>query len=542
MLYKKCLILFLSVILNPSFSWAAHKTRILFVSAERSGYFQTGGLAHAVGGLATAFGEEGVIADVAMPFYLQMNKPAQLSYSDVHIEIPLDDYEGQAKRTAEFYVLSKGSPTMGETLFFRHNSSKQNYFDNRNEHGKKFYGPSETLGEAFGAWSKAVSEYILTQQEYDIVLLNDWHSSLVALFLDIARKQGKRVPKVVLAIHNLAFQGVYPKSMMQTLGIPAEYYSVEDGIEFYNQISFLKAGILKSDLVYTVSPNYANEIATPLFGAGLDGLIRRAVSENRLVGVLNGIETAKWDPATRYHEAIQWPFTESDFSGKVTGKAALQNELKLPINNDAPIFILTSRVAEQKGYEYLPQVIEQFLQNNNAQFVIIGDGDQSYINKIEALEKQFPEKVRYQPFSERSEKILKAYGDFFINAAWFEPSGLNQLFALKNGTIPILSRVGGLSNSVEDGASGFLFDIIWKDNQSGYDTELTIQSLVKALGKAFETYKNDPAKILAMRRTGMRKDNSWNSRVNFEFNSIFQKYLQVNISKRTCKESLNSLH
>jgi starch synthase len=329
---------------------------------------------------------------------------------------------------------------------------------------------------------------------------------------------------------------------MYTLGLPQEYYSSENGLEYYGQISFLKAGILKTDLVYTVSPKYAEEVATPLFGAGLDGLIRRASSEKRFYGILNGIDNSKWDPSVLRDEAVKFTFDTNDLSGKSQGKLALQADWKLPVDVTIPIFVMSSRVAEQKGYEYLPLAIERFLEKSKAQFIIIGDGDATYTDKLQALQLRFPEKVRFQAFSESAEKVLKAYGDFFVNAAWFEPSGLNQMFALKNGTIPILSRVGGLSNSVQDGISGFLFDIRWKDDNSGYDVKATATSLEDAFERALKVYEIQPETIKQMRIAGMNIDNSWNSRVNNEFTSLFQNRLSIPLKKpaKTCQETLQA--
>lgn len=519
--------------------FATTKTRVLLVTAESTGLFQTGGLAHAVHGLARAFNQEGLVADIAIPYYLRLPPPKDLRYPNTHIEVPLDvDSQGQAHRWTEFYLLKAGKANHGETLFFRHHSNKFNYFDNRVPENKKFYGPESTLGEGFGAFSKAVAQYVLTHK-YDIVILNDWHTALTALFLEMARQQGHQTPKVILAIHNLAFQGNFPHSLLYHLGIPDSYFDANDGIEFYGNMSFLKAGILKSDLVYTVSPQYAQDIATSRFGAGMDGLIRRAHAENRLVGILNGIDDSSWDPVKPYHDSIQWTFSSSDFSGKAKGKAALQARWNLPVNASTPIYVLSSRVVEQKGYAYLPRAMESFLLRKDAQFIVIGDGEPQYIDRLKALELRFPHQFRYKHFKEDYEKEMKAYGDFFINAAWFEPSGLNQLFALKNGTIPILSQVGGLSNSVVDGVSGLFFPIHWKQDHSGYDVEATIKSLVQVLDESHHLFFHKPKQILKMRRAGMLIDNSWNSRVNNEFKNLFNERLSVSISQnRKCRTAL----
>lgn len=520
---------------------AVKPTRILMVSSEESGVFQTGGLAHAVSGLTKGLRHEGFVVDVAMPFYLRMEKPRDFVYLDRDIEVDLDyDGQGHSQRQETFYLLKNKKSIKGSIVFFKHLSAKKNYFDNRVLHGQNHYGPEERVGEAFGAWSKAVSKYILAEQ-YDLVILNDWHTGLVALFLEMARLEGRPVPKVVMAIHNMAYQGKHHPALMGILGIPPHYFNAEDGIEYYGDISFLKAGILKSDLTYTVSPKYAHEITRGLFGKGLEGVAQRLMAEKRLFGILNGIDNSSWDPALRYHKSIRWNFTPEDLAGKEKGKQNLQNLWNLPEDQSIPIYALTSRLAEQKGYEYIPQAIDSFLQYHKAQFIIIGDGDPRYVEELKALERKHPNHVRYKAFNKHDEKALIAYSDFFVNAAWFEPSGLNQLFALKNGTIPVLSRVGGLSNSVISGYSGFLFDIEWNDDQSAYDRDKTSAAFEYILHRSFEIFIYGSEWIKTMRVVGMNIDNSWESRVRNEFNSLLRDHLKLELRRvNFCKEALKT--
>jgi|GEM_PF-423027 Glycogen synthase len=514
--------LFVSLMSVVAFA-SSESPRVLMVTAEKGGVFQTGGLAHAVGGLAQALNEAKISTDVIMPFYLQMSTPKNLSYSPQHIEVGLDYRDGVPHKNSEFLVLkSEGGADKGDTIFLRHNpdSWNKNYFDNRSA-TKKFYGPEEIQGEAFGAWSKAVAEYIV-RSNYDVVVLNDWHTGLVALYLDMAHQAGHKVPKVIMAIHNMAFQGTYSQSIMPFLGIPDGYFSAERGIEFWGQANFLKAGMQYSNLMYTVSQGYAQEIGTPLFGAGLDGLVRHLQSQFRVTGVLNGIINSQWDPAVKYHEAVQHTFTPADLSGKVTGKAALQKEMGLRVDASVPLFVMTSRVAEQKGFEYLIDALAELAPRGGAQFLVAGDGDAAYIARLKELQSRFPDRFQYRPFSEHAEKTFTAYGDFFINAAWFEPSGLNQFFALKNGTLPVLSRVGGLANSIVEGRSGFFFDLKWKEDRSGYDKSATRASLVETIEKASVLFASNPATIIQMRKNAMTDDNSWKKRVNAEIGNMLK--------------------
>jgi starch synthase len=523
---------FLALILSSAASLAGATPKVLMVSAEKAGVLQTGGLGHAVAGLAQALNAEKISTDILMPFYLQMNAPANLQATSGHFEVPLDWRQGSLRRVSEFSLFRAGGEASAQTLFLKHipASGQQNYFDNRTADGKKTYGPDVTLGEAFAAWSKAAADYILSQN-YDVVILNDWHTGLIALHLQMAKERGLKVPKVVMAIHNIAFQGTYSHEMYRFLGLPEKYFTAENGVEFYGQMNFLKAGMQYSDLLYTVSTGYAKEIASPLFGAGLDGLVRRLQREYRVTGVLNGIINEHWEPKN---------FSAEDLSGKSQGKAGVQEEMGLPVKADVPLFVLTSRVAEQKGFEYLIGALQETATAQDAQFIVIGDGDAKYIEKLEALQKRFPDKIRYRGFSEALEKQLTACGDFFINGAWFEPSGLNQFFAMKNGTIPVLSQVGGLADSIKEGETGFFFKVKWNADLKGYDREATQASVVQTLAKAIQVYKTQPQKITRMRQREMREDNSWKKRVQAEIVPLLDFTLTNGPAKLRASHALQS--
>jgi starch synthase len=509
-----------------SFTARADNLKVLFVSAERGGYFNTGGLGHAVVGAAQALNHEGIKADIIMPYYLQMKTPDPIEASGRTFRVYLDWQGKTPQRVTEFSLL-KAESEKGTTLFLKHESSdrQKNYFDNRGE-GRPFYGPNELQGEAWGAWSKAVADYILAS-DYDVVKLNDHHGALVALYLDMAKEQGRKVPRIEMVVHNLAFQGEYPKAIMKTLNIPEKYYTTENGIEFHGKANFMKAGLLLSDFSGTVSTEHAKELATPLSGSGLDGVIRRLMSEYRFGGILNGIANEEWEPARTTHDPLEHPFTPSDLSGKALGKARVQAEFGLPTKADVPLFILTSRISEQKGFVYLTDAVEDLLKSSNAQFIVTGDGDPAEIARLERLQNQYPEKFQYRPFSEHREKALTAYGDFFVNAAWFEPSGLNQFFALKNGTIPVLTKVGGLANSVVDGLNGLLVEMKWKSDHSGYDREATRESLAQTLHRAVDLFEKEPAKITEMRKIGMLQDHSWRTRVRAQMIPLLKYMIAV---------------
>lgn len=499
---------------------SAHNFRVLMVASECAGLFQTGGLGHAVSGAFHALNESGVETDLILPRYLKMAEAESAKVGRTY-RIGLDWTNGAPAREAKFQT-HKLVGSIHRTYLMSHASAEgeSNYFDNRAA-GRPHYGPADLEGEAWGAWSRAVADFIL-EGRYDLVRLNDHHCALVALFLHQARVEGRRTPRVEMVVHNLAFQGVYPRSIMQVLNLPEHYFDAFDGIEFYGCVNFMKAGLLFSDHSSTVSAQHARELASKRGGAGLDGLIRRLIFEKRFSGLLNGIHTEDWDPSTAERE---FSFSVNDLRGKAHGKALIQKEFGLAVDGEIPLFILTSRVTEQKGFAYLPRAIERFLANTDAQIIAIGDGDSEYIGLLKQLELWYPEKFRYRRFDARTEKRLTAYGDFFVNAAWFEPSGLNQLFSLVNGTIPIVSRVGGLADSVNDGETGFLFDIQWSESGDGYESIATSQALHVALQRAAESFFFENEKIQEMRRAGMSIDNSWEKRVNEQMIPLFRRIL-----------------
>lgn len=501
----------------------ASSPRILLVSPEQSHIFQTGGLAHATTGLAASLRAEGISAEILMPAYTDMNA-GDLHVTGYRSSVRLDWDLGQSNKRSYFSVLSN-SDVLNPTLFLRHDNlpGQKNYFDSRPEGdgGKKVYAPDITIGESFGAFAKASADYILAQN-YDVVILNDWTTGLIALHLKEAKDRGFKVPKVIFAIHNMAYQGLFPKSLGNFLGLPDKYFGIE-GYEFWNKISFLKAGLQYSDMIYTVSNQYAKEIATPRFGAGLDGLIRYKAQQGKVTGILNGIMNEEWEPS-RKMEGLEFNFSKQNLSGKARGKASLQAEMGFKQSAETPVFVLTSRLAEQKGFAYLTEAIEAAVKAHNSQWIVIGDGDATYIDQLKKLEARFPDHVRYRPFSNLLEKKLTRYGDFFVNGAWFEPSGLNQFFALRNGTLPVVSAAGGLMDSVKEGKNGLLFQIHEGLEGQSYDKEATRESAHAVFRKAIALY-SDKERVREMRLNAMSEDHSWSNRIQKHFRSLFE-YVQ----------------
>lgn len=527
-------------ILSWSASWAHTPSKVITVGSELAGIKKTGGLAEAVLGLLKALSNSGVRSDYLMPHYLQMNS-VNTERTGMSVTVGLDYRHGYAHKQSIFEVESNSEGPF-RVLFFRHLEKpyELNYFDsskNQHEANPSKYTPNIIEGEAWGAWAKGVADFVISQN-YELVILNDWHSALVAVFIDMAKLQGKTVPKVVTTIHNAAFQGVFPYELMPFLGIPDEYFKMKKGIEYWGQMNFLKAAVEFSDALLAVAPNYAKEITTTdEYGAGLEGVFRKAMSKGKLASMLNGITSSEWNPRDKISDDFPWTFSDDgDFSGKELGKLAMQKKLGLPSDRKVPVFALTSRITEQKGFEYLIPALRTILSEQDVQIIILGDGAHGYVSQLTRLRDEFSSKLHYSGHDDELEKIVLRFSDFFLSASRFEPAGLNQQFSLALGTIPIVPRTGGLDDSVEDQVTGFKFNL--KRNSEGrIDIDATAKEISDHVGFANHTYKNNPEFINRLRRAGMQVDNSWDSRVK-EYYLKFLKYVMANGPARLQEKNL----
>ncbi len=495
--------------------------RVMIVSPEQPGVKQTGGLSHATRDLNASLIEQGYKASILMPGYTGVEIP-DLQMTDQSYTVDLDFQDGVPRKRARFGV-ARAKVGANPTTFLRHLPAiGENYFDlTLAEKNKYPYGPDFQSGEGLGAFAKAAADYIVTQN-LDVVILNDWTMGLVAYYLRQAESRGQKIPKIVFAIHNIAHQGRYNASLAKFLGLSAKEMSPQ-GLEFYGDLSMMKAGIQYSDFTYTVSSEYAKEITTPRNGEGLEGLMHEKMIQNRLTGILNGIITADWDPSKQI-AGLEFTFNKSDLSGKAKGKAALQAQMKFSVDPNKPLFVLSSRLADQKGLDYSIPAIEATLRSrSDVQFIVIGDGDQRYADQLSTLNTRFPGRFHFEKFSNEMEKKLMRYGDFFINAPWFEPSGLNQFFAMANATIPIVTNVGGLKESIKDGVNGLKFEVPANEKGLRFDAKLAQAGAEKTFARAADLYQNKP-ELEAMRKQGLGEDHSWANRIRMKFTS-FLKYV-----------------
>jgi len=323
----------------------------------------------------------------------------------------------------------------------------------------------------------------------DILHAHDWHAALACSYL---RAHPGAHARSVFTIHNLAFQGLFAQDDFGLLGLPRRFMQ-PDGLEFHGWLSFMKGGLVHADRLTTVSPTYAREITTPEFGCGVEGVLRTRAAD--LSGILNGVDYGHWDPAT--DAALPARFDARDLGGKAVCKAALQREFGLDARTDAPLIGIVSRLSEQKGLDLALAALPA-LRAEGVQLAILGSGDAP-------LERAFADAAAAHPgqvgvhigYDETLAHRVIAGADLILVPSRFEPCGLTQLYGMRYGTLPLVRRVGGLADTVDD-ASGFIFEAA------------DASSLIEAARRAVLTLR-EPARWRAMQQTAMARDHSWSA-------------------------------
>ncbi|MDR2339147.1 MAG: glycogen synthase GlgA [Deltaproteobacteria bacterium] len=464
------------------------KIKVLLAASEVSPLAQTGGLAEVAGSLPLALSELGAECSVIMPAYGQALKKG--GWEDTGLDLSC----GEGAYKTDFRLL-KARLSKDVPVYMVHHDP---YFNRAGlyEQDKEPYPDNPSR---FAFFSKAVIAALphLDGGVPDVVIGNDWQTGLVMPYL---RELGPGAPKGLFIIHNQGFLGIAPATAKAEIGLPDSYFGV-DGLEYYGSISFLKAGIVYSDSLVTVSPTYAKEIQTPEFGNGLDGLLRE--HSYKLHGILNGVDTVTWNPATDPH--LPHDYSPDDMSGKRRCKEAFLTYADLPVKPDLPLFVMVSRLTTQKGVSLLIEAAADIF-NLGVRLAVLGTGDPWFQDQLLAIAKEHPEdmwlKLDYNvPLSHQ----IIAAADFVLVPSMYEPCGLTQLFAFRYGSIPVVRATGGLNDTVRDFAgrnpegrwdSGFKFAAF---NQ---------KALFRAVRRATELYQRKDD-FHHMSRSNMLEDFSW---------------------------------
>ncbi len=400
--------------------------KVLFCASESAPYAKTGGLADVIGALPKAMIEKGCDARVIMPYYKKIkekNLAAYKGYAYVRIADRME-YVGVFEAIHE-----------GVTFYF---VDSDRYF---NRDGLYGYGDD---GERFAFFDFAILEAIKVVNFYpDIIHLNDWQTGLVPYILKANYhyyQEYNRI-KTVYSIHNIQYQGNFPLDMMRILYMP--YSSC---LEFDNCINFMKAGILESNIVTTVSETYKDEVLTDYYGYRLNNILGLRYFD--FYGIINGIDTKKYDPQTDKNIYFNYSI-QNVATGKKKNKKELLKEFGLS-QEDVPLFGLVSRLVDQKGIELLMPIIEDTIQYSNAKFILMGSGDSYYENFFRSMEAKYPDRFKcYIGYSDPIAQKIYAGADIFLMPSKFEPCGLGQMIAMRYGTLPLVRETGGLRDTVQ---------------------------------------------------------------------------------------------
>ncbi len=480
------------------------KKNILFVSSEAVPFSKSGGLADVCGALPVALADKGHNVKLVMPRYWCVNKSGRdMKVILGTMGVPMGretvwcQVIGTRKKGVDFCFIDH------EGFFGRaglYDDGKWEYHDN---------------AERFGFLSKAAVQLCKDLGfKPDIAHCNDWQTAIVPAHLKLKELNNPFFSDTasVFTIHNIGHQGVFPREKYALLDFGEENFT-ESKFESWGKVHFMKGGIFYADAITTVSPSYAEEILAPYGGAGLTPYLERRSGD--ITGILNGADYESWDPAR--DEFIPRKYSVEDMSGKSFCKRVLQERFKLAVDTDIPVIGMVTRLAHQKGLDLLTPVIKDIVRDMKVQFVILGTGEKRMENFLKKLPSEFPGSIGvWIGFDEQRAHLIEAGSDLFLMPSLYEPCGLNQIYSMKYGTLPVVREVGGLKDTVEQyderqgSGTGFRFNDA--DPWAVYYT----------VGWAVSTYYDRRHHFDAMKRRAMKKEFSWEDAA-AEYERVYEK-------------------
>jgi starch synthase len=474
---------------------------VVHLASEYWPYARTGGLGEAVRGIARYQAEAGAAKLVFMPLYRAVRE----KYPD--IEPRGDAFEVRiGSRTEPARVFYNPAGRENPRVLFIENSA---YFDRAGIYGDG-RGDFSDNHLRFSFFCKAALQWLPeVSPSHTIVHAHDWHTALAPVYLRtvLAGDPYYDAVAAVLTVHNAGYQGHYGPEVMDELGLDRRLYT-SDFLEWYGKVNLLKGGLVFSDMITTVSPTHARELRTRAGGFGLHDTF--SLLQDRFVGILNGIDYSVWNPACDSH--IQAAYAAADLSGKARCKASLQKTLGLTVDPDVPLFGMTARLAEQKGYDILLQT--DMFSTLDAQWAFLGEGEKRYEDALRRLAEQHPTRIAaHFEFTEEREHELLAGSDFLLMPSQYEPCGLTQMRAQRYGALPVVRRVGGLADTVEDRITGFMFD------------EYQPWALEEAVQYAVDLYQDREAWETRVREA-MTRDFSW-SRSVMRYREVYRRAAEI---------------
>ncbi|MGA2712329.1 MAG: glycogen synthase GlgA [Bryobacteraceae bacterium] len=486
--------------------------RILMVSPEASPWAKTGGLADVVGALPGELARIGHSVATVIPRYMNArNAPARRVIGSLWIPL--------AGRVYDVSIWELG---FGDTTIYL--VDQPELFDRPGLYGDQ-RGDYPDNHIRFAVLSKAALEVSRRLFPADVIHCHDWQASLVPAYLKDPRIADPTFLgiRTLLTIHNLGYQGIFERTALREIGLPEQFDSI-DGMEFFGKINFLKAGIVFADRLNTVSRRYAEEIQTPEYGFGLDGLLRkrRAV----LSGILNGADYSHWSPETDTH--IPVTFSAAKLGGKRACKVELLREMGLPERAiDRPLMGVISRFTSQKGIDLIAEAATGLFEEDIF-LVALGNGEAQWENLFRGLQDEFPDRISVKfGYDEALAHRIEAGADMFLMPSRYEPCGLNQIYSLRYGTVPIVRATGGLDDTIIDAppgeATGFKFN------------DYNGKALLDAIRQACARWTNRKAWATMMVR-GMQKDFSWTDSAR-EYSDLYRKLAASSASFRAPSDS-----
>lgn len=487
--------------------------RILMLSSEVTPFAKTGGLADVAAALPRALVKNGHDVRIMMPLYQQVDR---FKHRLLPISRRLSMDWGSEKLNGELMRCSFPVDEDIPVYFIQHNmlfgrngiygEANRDYPDNDRRFSFLNYAGLRAL-QALD-WKP------------DVIHVNDWQTGLVPVFLKnhphFVNDPFYRNIKTVFTIHNLAYQGLMQPEIVSQLSLPWSVFT-EKGMEFYKKASLLKAGIVFSDHVTTVSPTYSREIQTEEFGGGLEGILQQR--QEKLSGICNGIDTEIWNPKT--DEFLVANYSAENPAGKKKCKKDLIEISKLNSKKDKPLIGLISRLVDQKGLDIIEECLPKFVEND-CQFVLLGSGSPKYEKFFKDLAKKYPDHVAITiGFDDELAHKIEAGSDIFLMPSAFEPCGLNQMYSMHYGTVPLVRKTGGLADTVVDvtdkaikdgSATGFVFE------------EYTAEALEACIQRAIDLYNKDQKAWHKLMNNGMTKDFSWLNSAK-EYEEVYERIM-----------------
>ncbi len=479
-----------------------HRMNVCFIASEVAPFAKTGGLGDVSGALPKYLSARGLDVRVFMPLYSSIDTSAYDLHEVEYLQnVPLRIGE----RTIVISVYTTLLPGSDVDVYLIHAPdyySRGSIYTDHDDEYFRFYLLSHAALVCcqYMGWSP------------DIVHCNDWQTALVPVLLRTTFNWDGllRRSRTVLTIHNIAYQGIFPSSVLHDLGLSSHRDLFFQDDLTNGVVSYMKSGILYADVVTAVSKTYAREIQTPEFGAGLDGLLRRR--SEALIGIVNGIDVNEWNP--EIDALIPAHYSLNDPAGKQVCKENLASRMELPVRPDVPLLGVVSRLTPQKGFDLFFECMEDLLERYDAQLAVLGSGEKKYENYFAWLQSRFPDRVSfYRGFSNELAHLIEAGADIFLMPSRFEPCGLNQLYSLKYGTIPVVRRTGGLADTVVSfdpatrQGTGFVFD------------HFTAEGLAWGIETALRTYIFDQPAWQVLMRNAMAVDYSWEHQI--------EEYLEI---------------